>query len=89
MLKINLSKVSVKFLKSLPPKQGQQCALKIQELRKNSAPQDTKKLKGFSYSRCDCGEFRIIFQVQEKTLQVILIEKRNDGRVYKKLKRLT
>ncbi len=88
MLKINLSKVSEKFLTILPAKQRQQCALKIQELRSNPMPQDVKKLKGFPYYRCSTGEFRIIFDVQNETLNVILVEKRNDDRVYKKLKRM-
>jgi len=89
MLKINLSKASLKFLKTLPAKQKQQCALRIQELRKNPTAQDVKKLKGYSYSRCSCGEFRIIFEVQLNTIDVILVEKRNDDRVYKKLNRMT
>lgn len=89
MLKINLSKASVKFLKTLPVKQGQQCALKIQELRKNPISQDVKKLKGYPYYRCTSGEFRIIFEIQNETLEVILVEKRNDDRLYKKLKRMT
>lgn len=88
MLKINLSKASLKFLKTLPPKQGQQCALKIQELRGNPWLPEVKGLKGYSYFRCRCGEYRIIFEVQENTLNILLVEKRNDGHVYKKLKRL-
>jgi mRNA interferase RelE/StbE len=89
MLKINFSRVSLKFLKSLPSKQKHQCALKIQDLRKNPTSQDVKKLKGVPYFRCACGEYRIIFDIQNETLQIILIEKRNDGRVYKKMNRLT
>lgn len=87
MFKINLSKVSLKFLKSLSPKQAQQCALRLQELRKEPFNYDTKKLKGFPYYRCTCGEYRIVFEIQKTTLMVILIDKRNDGLVYKKLKR--
>lgn len=88
MLKIKFSKASIKFLKILPPKQGQQCALKIQELRVNPRIPEVKGLKGYPYFRCRCGEYRIIFEIPENTLNIILVEKRNDGRVYKKLNRL-
>lgn len=88
MLKVNFSKTSVKFLKTLPAKQGQQCALKIQELRKNPMSQDVKKLKGYSYYQCTSGEFRIVFEIQNDTLEILLVDKRNDDQVYKKLKRM-
>jgi mRNA interferase RelE/StbE len=89
MLKVNFSKASTKFLKTLPKKQGQQCALKIQELRKMPMSQDVKKLKGYPYYRCAAGEFRIVFEIQNETLEVLLVDKRNDDHVYKKLKRRT
>jgi mRNA interferase RelE/StbE len=89
MLKVNLSKASVKFLKTLPAKEGQQCALKIQELRKTSMSQDVKKLKAYPYYRCASGEFRIVFEIQKDTLEIILVDKRNDDQVYKKLKRMS
>ena len=76
------------FLKTLPPKQGKQCALKILELRTNHKTQDVKPLIGHPFFRCTIGEYRIIFDIQDQTLNIILVEKRNDGRVYKKLKRL-
>jgi mRNA interferase RelE/StbE len=75
MLKINFSKAALKFLKTLPLKQGQQCALKIQELRTNPFLPEVKGLKGYPYFRCRCGEYRIIFEIQEETLNIILVEK--------------
>jgi len=49
--------------------------------------QDSLKLKGYSYHRADVGEYRIIYSVQEQTLEILLIDKRNDDQIYKQLKR--
>ena len=46
------------------------------------------QLKGYPYYRADVGEYRIIYEIEESILLlVILIGKRNDGDVYKKLSR--
>jgi mRNA interferase RelE/StbE len=89
MLKIEISKRTGKFLSTLPPKQGRQLAVKIQQLRENPEPSDSIQLKGFSpYRPSDQGEYRIIYFVQEDILRVDLIGKRNDDDIYKQLKRL-
>ena len=89
MLKINLSKDSEKFLKKLPPKHGKQIAQKITALRENPKPNDSKLLKNSSYLRADIGEYRIIYSVEDNTLKIFLIGKRNDDEVYKRFKRKT
>jgi mRNA interferase RelE/StbE len=89
MLKIEISKRAGKFLTTLPPKQGRQLAVKIQQLRENPEPNDSLLLKGFApYRRADQGEYRIIYYVQDDILKVDLIGKRNDDDVYKQLRRL-
>lgn len=88
MLKVNFSKAAQKVLTSLLPKHAHQCALKIQALRIDPLPHDTKTLRGTSFLRCDIGEYRIIYQHNEEMLEILLIDKRNDDRIYKKMKRL-
>ena len=56
-------------------------------MRINPYPQDSLKLKGYPYHRADVGEYRIIYSVKEQTLEILLIEKRNDDQIYKQLKR--
>jgi mRNA interferase RelE/StbE len=49
-----------------------------------------KQLKGYpGYYRVDSGEYRIVyrFHVNEDLVEVILVGKRNDDDVYKKLER--
>ena len=87
MLKVNLSHQSAKFIKKLSTKHARQVATKITELRSNPYPQDSLKLKGYSYQRTDVGEYRIVYQVEAEILEILLIGKRNDDEVYKQLKR--
>ncbi len=89
MRQINLSKDAEKFLLRLPPKQSAQISRKVRSLAENPTPPDAAKLKGYPFLRTDFGEFRIIYEVFEKTVEVYLIGKRNDDEVYKKLKRKT
>ena len=44
MLKLNLSKQATKFLELAHPKHSKQIASKIQALRQNSVPNDSKKI---------------------------------------------
>jgi len=90
MLRIKLAKRADKFISSLPAKQKKQITTKILELSKNPQPHDSIQVKGFTqYRRTDIGEYRIIYYVQEKVILIIvLVGKRNDDDVNKKLKRL-
>lgn len=90
MLKINLSKQAEKFLRNIPPKHAKQIAKKLVQLRLDPKPQDVKKLINSVYLRVDSGEYRIIYLLNEKTgiLEIVIIGKRNDGQVYRKLNNL-
>jgi mRNA interferase RelE/StbE len=88
MLKLNVTNSALNFLEELPAKQFKQLVNSVFSLLKNPTPHDSQVLKGYPYRRVDCGEYRIIYQIETGELQVILIGKRNDDDVYKKLKRL-
>lgn len=54
-------------------------------------PTDSKQLKGYpNYYRVDSGEYRIVYRYkpEDDLVEVILVGKRNDDEVYKKLERL-
>lgn len=79
------------FLQGLQPKISAQIANKVLSLNVNPLPADSQELKGYpSYYRVDSGEYRIIylFQADEDLVKIILVGKRNDDEVYKKLVRL-
>ncbi len=86
MLKLQISKDAQKFLDTLPPKQFRQVARKILTLLELPRPHDSEALRDFPFLRNDVGEYRIIYDVQSDTLRVIVVGKRNDEEVYRRLK---
>ncbi|MFN9053469.1 MAG: type II toxin-antitoxin system RelE family toxin [Pseudanabaena sp.] len=88
MLKVNLSRQAAKRLKKLSEKHAKQVATKITELISNPYPLYSLKLIVYPYHSADIGEYRIVYFVEEQTLEILLIEKRNDDEVYKQLKRI-
>lgn len=79
------------FLKGLQPKIAAQIAKKVLALNVDPLPNDSKQLIGYpGYYRVDSGEYRIIysFNPEEDLVEIILVGKRNDDEVYKKLERL-
>jgi len=87
VLKLRLSRESQKYLDSLPPKQFRQIVKKIFSLMENPLPNDSEEMKGYPFRRNDIGEYRIINDVREGTLRIVLVGKRNDDEIYKKLGR--
>ena len=86
VLPLSLSKASVRFLDTLPPKQYRQVTRKIIMVMANPQPTDAERLKGYDYSRVTVGEYRVVFDVQGGVLRVIAIGKRNDGEEYRRLR---
>ena len=87
MLKLDLTNDAKKFIEQLDAKPFRQIFKKILALLDDPEPQDTKALSGYPYRRADVGEFRIIYRFEQEVLLVILIGKRNDDEVYRKLGR--
>jgi mRNA interferase RelE/StbE len=86
VLPLSLSRASVRFLDTLPPKQYRQVTRKIIMLMAEPKPADAERLRGFEYSRVTAGEYRIIFDVQDGLLRIVAIGKRNDDEVYRRLR---
>jgi len=88
MLKLKPTKQAIKFINQLPPKQYKQIIRTTLSLLENPLPHDSQSLKGYDeLRRVDIGEYRIIYQVEDDTVIIALIGKRNDDDVYKKLNR--
>ncbi len=91
MAKLDGLEAVLDFLKGLQPKIAAQIAKKTLSLNIDPLPADSKHLKGYpGYYRVDSGEYRIVyrFKPKEDLVEVILVGKRNDDDVYKKLDRL-
>ncbi len=88
MLKLRLNRQVDKSLQKLPAKHARQIALRILALRQDHELIPSLELKGFApFRRVKSGEYRIIYKVEEKSLFVVLVAKRNDDEVYKRIKR--
>ena len=87
MLKLDLSKQSLKFVQNLPPKQFRQVLNKILELMSDPNPTDSIKLTGSPYKRTDIGEYRIIYNVENDCVKIYYTGKRNDVDVHKLFKK--
>lgn len=91
MAKLDGLEAVLDFLKGLQSKIAAQIAKKVLSLNIEPLPHDSKQLKGYpDYYRVDSGEYRIIyrFNPEQDLVEVILVGKRNDDEVYKKLERL-
>lgn len=88
MRNLNPTKESLEFIRALEPKQFKQVMNKVLGLLLDPTPSDSSTLKGYAdLLRVDIGEFRIVYRFDEKQVSVLVIDRRNDGEVYKKLGR--
>ena len=84
-LKLLVSKQAYRFLDDLPPKQFRQVLRKVLALLEDPRPHDTEQLKGYPFLRNDAGEYRSVYDLQGDTLRVLLVGKRHDDEIYKRL----
>ena len=49
-------------------------------------PADAAKLKGYDCYRVTVGEYRIVFDIVDSVVRVLVIGKRNDDEVYRRLR---
>lgn len=87
-MKLLLSRAARGFLDTLPPKQFRQVVTTVFRLLSEPYPHDSKQLKGYPYHRVDIGEYRVVYEVEEDEVHVLIAGKRNDDDVYRLLKRM-
>jgi mRNA interferase RelE/StbE len=89
MLNLDLSREAADFVTKLAAKQARQVWNKIVTLMKDPRPTNSEELKGYpGCFRTTVGEFRIVYQFDKEILKAIVIDRRNDDEIYKRLKRL-
>jgi len=85
---LDLSKDARSFLEDMQAKQFKQIAVKIHDLLREPFPPDAKHLSGYpGYRRIDAGEFRVCYTIAGEVIRIVVVGKRNDDEVYKKLER--
>ncbi len=86
MYKIELSKRSIKELKKLPKFQQKKIAVKIDRISKNPYSRNAKKLIGEKdLFRVRSGDYRIIYQVKDKILLILILKIGHRKEIYKKM----
>ena len=87
MRKLDITKDAHSFFKEMQVKPFRQIGQKVLSLLADPRPNDAVPLKGYDYWRADVGEYRIVYRFDDETVYIVLIAKRNDDEVYKKLGR--
>jgi mRNA interferase RelE/StbE len=91
MPKLDGVQVVLDYLAGLQPKVASQIARKAMSLAITPTPHDARPLSAHpGYLRVDAGEHRIVYRFleQEDVVEVMLVAKRNDAEVYRRLRRL-
>jgi mRNA interferase RelE/StbE len=86
--RLAITKEAYGFVRGLESKQFKQVINKILSLLIEVKPADSSSLQGYEkFLRVDSGEYRIVYEFDESTVFVLVVGKRNDDQVYKKLSR--
>ena len=89
MFSISIGPDARTFLKELEAKRSRQVFEKLFTLQDDPHPQSSKPLVAYKgYFRLRAGDYRVIYQVQDKVIQVKLIDNRGDDEVYNRLERI-
>jgi len=91
MPKLDGLKPVLDYTARLQPKIAGQIARKVLALGDDPKPRDSAELSGYpGYRRVDVGEHRVIYLYHEgeELVEVLLVGKRNDDDVYKRLRRV-
>jgi mRNA interferase RelE/StbE len=88
VLNLDITKEATDFVRGLDAKQFKQVMNKVLSLLSNPTPADSRTLKGYeNHLRVDIGEHRIVYRFDNKQVSILVIDKRNDDEVYRKLTR--
>ena len=85
MFTVEYSKTAIKTLKRLPRNVANRLLDKMDEIAK--APfehhRNVKPLKGSPYYRLRVGDWRIVYEIQEKRINILVLKIAPRGEVYK------
>jgi len=84
MYEILLTSIAVKDYKKIPEKEVKKINKAIDGLADDPRPHGYKKLKGRPGYRVRAGNYRIIYEINDNVLTVLVIRIRDRKEVYKK-----
>ena len=83
--KIEFNKLYIKDLQKIPAKDRKQIRDKVLSLSDNPRPDGCKKLKMSKNSlyRIRCGDYRIVYTIQDDVLLVLVVEVGHRSNIYR------
>lgn len=81
--KIEIKKSAAKEIEHLPRKDLESILEKISSLAKNPRPYNCKKLSGQEKYRVRCGDYRILYSIEDTILIVIVVKVGHRRDVYR------
>jgi len=82
MYKIEIKTSVLKVLKKIPRDDRIRIARRIQSLAGDSRPAGCLKLAGTDFYRIRCGQYRIIYDIQDAQLTIIILKVGHRKEVY-------
>jgi mRNA interferase RelE/StbE len=83
--KIEIDRAAKRQLKKIPRSMLQQIVAAIDALALDPRPQGAAKLKASDFYRVRVGDYRIIYEIQDKHLIILVVSVGNRRDIYKKL----
>jgi mRNA interferase RelE/StbE len=90
MFTLSLTRDCCAFIKGLDSKPARQVYERILGLCEDPKPQNAKPLvahKGLWRMRV--GDFRVIYSIEDNRVNIVIVDRRNDDEVYKRIERLS
>ncbi len=83
MYKVEVSNTARKQILKIPPPHFHRIKTHISDLAENPRPPDALKLKGEAGYRLRVGDYRILYEVDDKRREVVIYRVRHRGDVYR------
>ena len=83
--KVEIDQAAKRQLKKIPQAMLQQIGAAIDALALDPRPQGSTKLKASDFYRVRVGDYRIIYEIQDKHLIILVVSVGNRRDIYKKL----
>ncbi len=82
--RLELKPAAMRSLRKLPPDVQRRVARKIEALTRNPRPTGVEKLKGIAdLYRLRAGDYRILYQIQDKILLLLVVQVGHRREIYK------
>ena len=82
--KLFIEKAAQKALSKVPPKEQSRIIAAIKDLSENPRPPGVKKLTGRNAWRIRIGSYRIIYEIQDDTLVILIVHIGHRKDIYRK-----